>query len=126
MGKVMLMLMAIMFLFTGVASANILEDAIGYITAETKITGVIYTDKSDLEEVIGVKAVDNVLEVNNLDIDVVYDLDKMVGAQASYIVKDTSDFEVYVAGGIGADRIEKLETHRIGESILFLGAGIKF
>ena len=105
------------------AEAGILDKVENYIKDNTQITGVIYTDKSDLEEVIGTTIVRD-LYLEKLDISALYDLDKMLGLQADYTLKETDTLAIYVGGGIGLDKIEN--ENNIGETIYFLGGGVKF
>ena len=130
MAKKLLIVALVSFVILSVCSVAQAEE-----TTENKITkwiedhvgqaGFIYTDKSDLEEIIGATIVKD-LFIEKLDLAGIYDLDKMIGLELDYIIKDTDDYDIYVGAGGGLDRIEQLDSDNWGEIIGYLGGGVKW
>lgn len=112
------------FLISGVAQAEILDDAIQFINDRVGSAGIVYNvQDQEVEETIGATLVPD-LFIDKLDLDLLWDMDKAVIASLNYTIKEGGSLEPYVGAGIGLDRIEK--ESELGEFLVVVSAGAKF
>ena len=122
--KILIMVLGLC-LIASIAQASVLEDISAYIDKHIGKTGIIYEFSNQEVSEAGFATILEDVYIDRLDIDLGTDFDKAILAQVSYIIKE-GDLEPYISIGAGLDRVERLDSDNLGETLIFCGAGIKF
>lgn len=131
MNKILLVsLVVISFFFIGVLN-------VGAIDKPVKVAIGYNIDGNTTQELVGTSVKEDLFGVNGLDYDLMlvsdngetfYSDNKGIGNAISYNYNISDKLSVFVGAGINTQRIEKIETHRLGETdkVVYAGVGGKF
>lgn len=118
--KIVLTVMVLIFTLIGVAMA-----------ATPKVAITYNLDSNDVGEAVGASVTEDVLGIKNLDYDILIasgrnstlaDDEKVVINGLSYNYDVTEKLSIGIGAGLGIDRFEKFEAHRLGEMDKFIFA----
>jgi len=122
--KVIVISLIAMFLLVGVAMA-----------ATPKVAATYNLENDEVSEAVGVEVKEDILGVKNLDYDVLiasdkgetlYDDNKVIINGLSYNYDLNEKASIGIGVGLGLERFEKLEAHRLGEVDKYIYCSVSY